>query len=103
MMNRNKKIVAFILAIYTCLLLIMAACLFVGMPNLDMNPKHINALLGIILTWASVAGALVNLLVIFFIKDLRTTAAVLLVLCLIALTEGYFHYFLFSQPFAGGR
>ncbi len=103
MKNRNKKTIAYILTIYTCSLVVAAACLFAGIPNLDMNPKHVNALLGIILTWASVVGVLTNLSVILFIKGLRAIATVMLVLCLIALAEGYFHYFLFSQPFAGGR
>jgi len=101
---KKNKIVKYATTTYTCLLAVMAFCLFVGILNLDMNPRQVNSLLGIILVWASVIGIAINLLTVIFIKSLRSIAVVLLIVCTFALAEGCFHYFWFSsQPFAGGR
>ena len=100
---KNNKVAKYVLIVYTCLLVIMAFYLFAGIPNLDMNPRQVNSLLGIILVWASVIGIAINLLTVIFIKSLRSIAVVLLIVCTFALAEGCFHYFWFSQPFAGGR
>ena len=100
---KKNKIVKYATTTYTCLLAVMAFCLFAGIPNLDMNPRQVNSLLGIILVWASVIGIAIDLLTVIFIKSLRSIAVVLIIVCTFALAEGCFHYFWFSQPFAGGR
>lgn len=65
---KKNKIVKYATTTYTCLLAVMAFCLFVGIPNLDMNPRQVNSLLGIILVWASVIGIAINLLTVIFYK-----------------------------------
>lgn len=98
---KKNKIVKYATTTYTCLLAVMAFCLFVGILNLDMNPRQVNSLLGIILVWASVIGIAINLLTVIFIKSLRSIAVVLLIVCTFALAEGVFIIFGFHSHSQG--
>lgn len=90
----KNKAIKYSIILYTSIVSVLGLCQFLGIPNLDMAPRHDRVLLGATIGWLGVAGVIINAIIVIRLRTLRTLAVVLLMLCIVFGLVGGFHYYL---------